>query len=984
MMKRTILFTILFAAAYKGYTQIAPQLTVSEGATHVLRVTEDTVYVVSGSTYAYTVDTKEGQGLVSTTPTAAALLAQFHARTGTVTLLDRAGAVRTGAVQRGDRLLQSSGGRLRSYVLALAPAAIGGTLQLEQSKRTASATAPIRLLFTAGQRTPDATVRISIPAGIRVTPNNTYINVIGRGEVLLRDLPTQSIGRAGSAYSYKRVGSFVLGPGSDGSTVLTLRHLDLRPANGADIVLRITGVRMGRPGTYTFRAVYETAEPARYSSPGAGSETAEMTVTSSISDLERVAEAPKRYREDPGFYTSTRLRWGGAAGPFVVEQSVDGSGEWTPVKNVRNTRGNTADISGLVPDRLYRFRVYIKDGPQKGYSNEVRFFSGKLDVRRFGADGADTLDDTRAVNAAIDSLYRLGGGTLLFAGGTYRLRTVQLRSNVFLYIASDATLQAIKGGDAPEATWFSDRKYRSGLSPTDAGPYEEPDNWLTKQDVGHHYFRNSMFFGERLDNVKIVGNGRITGAGVLVTSDKVMNNAPDNRCDKMFALKLCTNVEIGGLARAEDLWYDEAKDAPYYIGKNGNKDFEVENMLHIDRAGHFALLATGTDSLFVHDTYFAKAHSGNARDIYDFMQCNDVTVANIYSKVSSDDIVKPGSDCSLGFTRPARRFRVRNIIGDTNCNLFQVGSETADDIRDACVDNIYVLGANKAGFSISANDGARVSDIHLNCGHTGPLHARSQMRRTTTPFFISISNRGRVLGAKASRVQFTEDGVAHDELLINNINIGIVENVFINGVDVSEVYGGSSFGDAGARWKPFDGKQRSATPIVAGYALPDSSQVAGGRLPFRLADGRHTGTVRNIRFTDVRVTVKGGHPASDTAAVPPELGVGQYNVSNLKVQPSYGLWARHVRNLAVENCSFKYEKEDGRYVIYLDDVAGARFSGVAWEKSGALPSAIGMKKTTGLQVQRPVANVQQREHEPVPPRRPAAAKSKNVTTSQIQ
>ena len=68
-----------------------------------------------------------------------------------------------------------------------------------------------------------------------------------------------------------------------------------------------------------------------------------------------------------------------------------------------------------------------------------------------------------------------------------------------------------------------------------------------------------------------------------------------------------------------------------------------------------------------------------------------------------------------------RNYKVRNIIGDTNCNLFQIGSETADDIMDIHVDNIYVLGANKAGFSISTNDGAHIKDIHLNCGHTGTI-----------------------------------------------------------------------------------------------------------------------------------------------------------------------------------------------------------------------------------------------------------------------
>ncbi len=80
--------------------------------------------------------------------------------------------------------------------------------------------------------------------------------------------------------------------------------------------------------------------------------------------------------------------------------------------------------------------------------------------------------------------------------------------------------------------------------------------------------------------------------------------------------------------------------------------------------------------------------------------------------------------------------------------MFQIGSETADDITDICVDNIYVLGSNKAGFSISTNDGGQIKNIHLNCGHTGSLHARSKMYRTNYAYSLFlISNRGRVLGA---------------------------------------------------------------------------------------------------------------------------------------------------------------------------------------------------------------------------------------------
>jgi len=415
----------------------------------------------------------------------------------------------------------------------------------------------------------------------------------------------------------------------------------------------------------------------------------------------------------------------------------------------------------------------------------------------------------------------------------------------------------------------------------------------------------------------------------------------------MFTLKLCTNLEIGGVYRPEDLWYDSTADAPYYIAKNGTKMADIDNMLHIDRSGHFVLLAAGTDGINVHDTYFGKLNTSNTRDIYDFMECNNVEATNIYVTKTSDDIIKPGSDCALGFTRPAMHYKVRNVIGDTNCNLFQVGSETADDIMDVHVDNIYILGANKAGFSISTNDGAHIKDIHLNCGHTGPIHSRSKMYRSYTPFFISISNRGRILGADVGKYAFTDNGEKHNELLVKNVDIGQVENIILNGIDVYQVYAGSSF--SGNRWKAYDGSQRRATPIIAGYSLPDTKQVEGG-LDFTLPNGKHTGYIKNVVFNDVHILVKGGNPLSDTSATPPELGVGQYNASNLKVQPSYGIWARHVMGLTVTNCSFNYEQRDSRYVFYLDDVIGAQVSSVKAVRAKDSDSGIKLKNASGVAV----------------------------------
>jgi polygalacturonase len=714
----------------------------------------------------------------------------------------------------------------------------------------------------------------------------------------------------------------------DGSTLVEFRHLDLRPANGADLIIVIRNVVLHSEGGYVFKASYSTSAPEVLTSAGSGRETATLHVGRTVSDFKRIVNRDIQYKENATTYTSAEFSWSllsANSNSVRLQQSPDKGKTWQYRKATIDIKQSKARVVGLSPNKLYTFRLEVKTGDSKGYSNAASFYSGKMNVQEFGVSGEDSTDDTKKINEAIAYLHSTGGGTLLFPAGVYHVRTVQLASNVYLYIGKDAVIKALKGGDEPEPTWFSDRQYRSGLSPTDMGPYADPENYLTKQDVGHHYFRNTMFFGERLDNVKIIGNGRITGDGNLVTGDRVMNNRVGNRCDKMFTFKLCTNIEIGGIYRKEDLWYDPAKDEPYYIAKEGGNHISTGNMLHIDRAGHFVLLATGSDNINVHNTWFGKYNTSNSRDIYDFMECNNVTVTNIYSKVSSDDIVKPGSDCSLGFTRPARNYRVRNIIGDTNCNLFQVGSETADDIMDIHVDNIYVLGANKAGFSISTNDGGHIKDIHLNCGHTGVIHSRSQMYRSFAPFFISISNRGRVLGAEAGKYAFTDNGERHNELLIKNINIGQVENIILNGIDVYEVYAGSSFN--GTRWKKYDGTQKRATPIVAGYSLPDPVNVEGG-LDFKLPNGKHTGYINNIVFNDVNVLVKGGNPASDTLASPPELGVGQYNASNLRVQPSYGLWARHVKGLTVKGSSFNYEKQDDRYAIFLDDVTGARIMNV--------------------------------------------------------
>lgn len=887
------------------------------------RLTGDSLLVTQGSTYRYTVDTPENGGLVSTTPSVGEILSEIQAeKSGDFRIVDAAGKVcpLASSPVRGSRLQQLDGaGRIvGEHAVSLRHEALAPRLILGNDSMRVGVASDITLDFFAGQRSPAVTVELLFPPELPVTLDNVTVDVIGRGSVVLRNLSKQSIGRTGTNYPYKKVGDSELIPCGKEGTLVRLTGLDLRPDNGPDLRFVIKGLKVDRTGKYDIKASYTASEPEQLMSPVA---TATLHGVNSVADFARVPLRRGGFCAQPDF-SWTVFTWSpvDTEAPVRVLCSTDKGKTWREWADKRlEAEDGEVLVSRLEPDKLYAFKLQVPDGKAKGESNIAWYYSGAFDSRKFGAKGDGQSDDTDALNKLISYTGELGGGVIRFSDGTYPVRTLHLKSNVWLLVDSPAVIKAIPGADAPETTWFSDRAYRSGLSPTDPRPYEDPENYMTKQDVGHTYFHNSMFFGERIENVKIAGTGRITGAGNIVTGDKVMNNAPEKRCDKMFTFKLCKDIEIGGIETGRDMWYDEELDLPYYI--EGDKHvYEDSTMLHIDQGGHFVLLATGTDGIYVHDTWFGKDNTANARDIYDFMACNDVRVCNIYSRVSSDDIVKPGSDCSLGFTRPASNYMVRNIVGDTNCNLFQIGSETADDIKDLYIDNIYVLGANKAGFSISTNDGGHVANVYLNSGKTGPIHSRSVMKRTRAPFFISISNRGRVLGADVRRYSFMENGVGRNELLVTNSNIGRVENINIRGVDISEVYGGSSF--RGERWKAFDGSQHEAAAIIAGFKLPDDSATEGG-LDFRLPDGRHTGYVKDVTFSDINLTVKGGHPNGDADAVPPEIGVGRYNVGDLKIQPAYGFWFRHVDGVKMDNVTVRAEKADGRYPVYLDDVAHA-------------------------------------------------------------
>ncbi len=400
---------------------------IREHAPHIASIGPESIILINGSTHSFTVDTPEDQGLVSTAPEPAQLLQEIRPKGNSLLkyeVVTKDGVTKKeGAIANGDRLVVTTpdGKHTKTYSLILQAFALNGRLVLERNALTLNTATNLVLYYTAGQRSPDASVSIQVPAGINVSMDNTTVNVIGRGDVLLKDLATQSIGRVGTNYSYSKVGEVMITRAADGGTVLQFSHLDLRPANGADLRLVIRDVLLTKAGTYRFKANYTTASPAVLTSAGTASETATLTTSNTITSFERVIAKGAAFSDAPGTYTSLQFTWpaGNAASGIQLMESTDQGKSWKPSKATIDTRKGQAAVAGLTANQLYSFRLQVKEGAHKGFSNTVRFYSGKMDIKSFGVTGEDKQDNTETINKAIDSLYKLGGGVLLLSKGIY-------------------------------------------------------------------------------------------------------------------------------------------------------------------------------------------------------------------------------------------------------------------------------------------------------------------------------------------------------------------------------------------------------------------------------------------------------------------------------------------------------------------------------------------------------------------------------------
>ncbi len=227
-----------------------------------------------------------------------------------------------------------------------------------------------------------------------------------------------------------------------------------------------------------------------------------------------------------------------------------------------------------------------------------------FNVRAMGAAGDGKTVDTPAINKAIEAAERDGGGTVFFPAGTYLCYSIQLKSNVALYLDRGATILAGETGQGGN--------YDAAEDNPEAGEYE---------DFGHRHWHNALLWGVGLHDISILGPGLIWGKGL----SRGRGESNPGVGDKTISLKNCHNVTIRDIS-----------------------------ML---KGGHFCILATGVDNFTLDNVVM-----DTDRDGVDFDCCRNVRVSNLTVNSPWDDGICPKSSWALGCARSTENVTITNCF----------------------------------------------------------------------------------------------------------------------------------------------------------------------------------------------------------------------------------------------------------------------------------------------------------------------------------
>ena len=533
----------------------------------------------------------------------------------------------------------------------------------------------------------------------------------------------------------------------------------------------------------------------------------------------------------------------------------------------------------------------------------LRATAADFDIRAHGAKGDGVTLDSPAINRAIEAASAAGGGTVRFPAGTYLSFSVRLKSNITLAFDAGAVLlaatpsAALGGYDTPEPNEWGDK--------------------LQYQDFGHSHWHNSLIWGENLENVSIVGPGRIDGTKGLVRNAGFGGGGRGGR-----------GAGGGGGPNGTVAPGSSPTPAPTTPPAGapvaGNKAIALKNCRHvlirdvsILLGGHFALLATGVDHLTLDNV---KVDTN--RDGFDIDACRHVRISNCSVNAPHDDAIVLKSSYALGEARPCENVTI------TNCSVTGFDAGTFFD------------GTFKRTMERAADRDGPTGRIKFGTESNGGFKN------------ITIAN----CTFERSR-----------GLALETVDGGLIEDIAITNITMRDVTNAPIFLRLGNR-----ARGPAGTPVGAIRRVRISHVTvsnADPRYPSIIA-GLPGHPIEDLSLSDIHITHRGGLTLEQVAQqpadlvntfflrgpgltgprdpfIPPEQEKAYPEPSMFGLLPAHALYVRHAKNLTVRDFTVAFTTADTRPAIVLDDVATATFDRASLQRTAPAPTFV-LRKVTAF------------------------------------
>lgn len=305
-------------------------------------------------------------------------------------------------------------------------------------------------------------------------------------------------------------------------------------------------------------------------------------------------------------------------------------------------------------------------------------------ITDYGAVSDTTRLSTEAVQRAIDTCGKAGGGTVLVPAGAYKIGSIFLRSNVTLHLENGATLYGstdIKDYTPVRTDYVSLRTHTPTIQ---------------------------LIYADNESNVAITGEGTVDGRGKAFP--KLSWNDEGITRPHLLRFIRCSDVKVSGVTLK-------------------NSGCWMQHYLACDRVKIDGITVVNRNNF--------------NNDALDLDGCHNVTVSNMIADSDDDAITLKSTSPRL-----CEDIVISNCVVSSHCNAIKLGTETNGGFRNIIIRGIAVKpSADQSsqffGYPGGIGHGAIVLEIVDGGSMSNVDISDITIRGTESPIFIRLADRAR-------------------------------------------------------------------------------------------------------------------------------------------------------------------------------------------------------------------------------------------------